>query len=111
MSWITSRTTCRRELSGEDVQDRAKWRRFIRNIDHIKVGKDAEEEKYYYDCYYLLLAVGTTERLRREVEQLIGLEIGERLHTTWTEERGTTRRVSLNHLNLLTHVVQLELTG
>ena len=32
--WITSRMTCReRELSGEDAQDRAIWRRLIRHID------------------------------------------------------------------------------
>ena len=34
-----------RELSGEEAQDRVKWRRLVRHIDpHIKVGKDAEEE-------------------------------------------------------------------
>ena len=33
-----------RELSREDAQDRAKWRRFIRYID-IKVGKDEEKKK------------------------------------------------------------------
>ena len=31
--WITSRTTCRRELSGEEAQDRVHWRRLIRIID------------------------------------------------------------------------------
>ncbi len=31
--WITSGTTCRRGLSGEDAQDRAKWRCLIRHID------------------------------------------------------------------------------
>ena len=29
----TSRTNCRRELSGEEAQDRTKWRRLIRHID------------------------------------------------------------------------------
>ena len=31
--WIASGTTCRRELSMEDAQDRAKWRCLIRHID------------------------------------------------------------------------------
>ena len=31
--WITSRTTCRRELSGEEAQDRVQWRCLIRIID------------------------------------------------------------------------------
>ena len=31
--WTTSGTICRGELSGEDAQDRAKWRHLIRNID------------------------------------------------------------------------------
>ena len=35
-----------RELSGEDAQERSKWRRLIRHIDpHIKVGKDVDEEE------------------------------------------------------------------
>ena len=35
-----------RELSGEEAKDRAKWKRLARNIDHTKMGKDAEEEDY-----------------------------------------------------------------
>ena len=32
--WTTSGTTCRRELSGDEVRDRVKWRRLIiRNTD------------------------------------------------------------------------------
>ena len=30
---LISGTTCRRELSGENAQDRVKWRRLIRHID------------------------------------------------------------------------------
>ena len=43
-----------RELSREDAQDRAKWRRLIRHIDpHIKVGKD--EEKKIQECMFSIL--------------------------------------------------------
>ena len=40
-----------RELSGEEAQDRVKWKRLLRNIHpHIKVGKDAEEEIIKQTC-------------------------------------------------------------
>ena len=38
--WMESGTTCQRELSGEEVQCRVKWK----HRPQIKVGKDADED-------------------------------------------------------------------
>ena len=46
--WIASGTIIWRK-DGWWEKNRAKWRWFIRTIDHhVKVGKDAEEESYMY---------------------------------------------------------------
>ena len=47
-----------RELSGEESQERIKWRRLIRNIDPTqKWEKDSEEEKNTKHQSYLCLAI------------------------------------------------------
>ena len=42
--WMTPATAFRKELSGEEAQDRVQWMRLIINRNSVKVGKDAEEE-------------------------------------------------------------------
>ena len=50
--WITSRTTCRRELSGEEAQDRVQWRCLIINIDQTYKWERMRKKKKIIVLYH-----------------------------------------------------------